>query len=305
MPIVKRTPTIKQATKPLRLHQANDDVSLPEKVNTPPTHFSDYQIFLYGQKGIGKSSLASEWEGAVINQWETGRRHLAVLQIPKPGEKPLNWERFKRYVELEISDPRIKSIAVDTVLRAYDACMDHVCQQLGCSHPNDQNDYGKTWGEVRKEFERVCDSISQSGKTPIYIAHGDYRTVDNALTQTKTEVFSPKCSGGCWGYLQTVCDYVICLTYRGTERVAVVRGTETVQASCGPPDTFMHPDNGLPLVEIPLGHSSREAYENLCLAFENKLPGTVIEPRQEAEDTEAVSLEANEPKKTFKRKGGK
>jgi hypothetical protein len=305
MPVVKRTQTLKQAAKSVRLHQTDDDVSLPEKVNTPPTEFFEYQIAFYGDKGIGKSSLLGEFPDAVINQWETGRRHLAVFQIPKQGEKPLNWPRFKRYIELEIDDPRIKTIGIDTAFRAFEACQDWVCGEAGILHPNDANDYGKTWQAVRKEFESVCDPIQQSRKTPVYIAHGDYREVDNALTQTKTQVYSPKVSGGCWGYLQTVCDFVFCLTYRGTERVAVVRGTETIQASCGVPDTFLHPDNGLPLVEIPLGNSSAEAYRNILLAYSNKLPGTVIQPKQADDDTEAVTLDGDQPKKTFKRKGVK
>lgn len=282
MPVVKRVAKL-GASKP-KLHKPSSEVSLPTQVNEPPTEFSDFVTFLFGEKGVGKTSLAAEFDSAIINQWEPGRRHLKILQIPQKGEQPLNWERYKEYQALAIESDDIHTIVNDTVDRAYRACLEYVCREAGFKHPNEAKDFGQTWKAVNDEFEDTMNLIGLSGKTPVFISHAKYKEVEDALTRTKTEMFVPTCTDKAFEYLRAAADFVFCLTMRGNERVIAIRRTDTVFASCGVPDTFLCPDTGKPLAEIPMGSSSKEAYRNLCLGFENKIRGRILETPQEEQE---------------------
>lgn len=293
MVIVSRVAKVNGPTKKLGIHRPTDDVSLPTKLNEPPTAFSDYVTCLFGEKGIGKTSLASQFDSPLTAQWEPGRRHLKILQVPQKGEQPLNWARYKRYQELAIEDGRIKTIVNDTIDRAYQACFNWVCEQKGVPHPSKANDYGQTWKDIFEEFENVLNRIHVAGKTPLYLSHGKYKEVEDAISRTTTEKFIPTCADKAMEHIDAVCDFVFCLIKRETERVIVVRGTSTLFASCGVPDTFLCPDTGKELAEIPMGGSPQEAYRNLCLAFENKLPGRILEAPHVAEEQQ----EESKPKK--------
>lgn len=53
----------------------------------------------------------------------------------------------------------IKSAVIDIVDNLHQACMDYVCKAKGIEHPQDANDYGKTWGEVTKEWTKVLRAL--------------------------------------------------------------------------------------------------------------------------------------------------
>lgn len=259
----------------------SSQLRLPTTKNRPPVNFHDYAVGIFGEKGIGKTSLAAQFQNAIINQFEPGRRHLEVYQ-----QAITSWSDFKEYLELELGDKRFDSLAIDTVDRAYSLCMDYVCANAGVAHPHDAKDFGKTWKEVTTEFEETMNSIRFGGKAPVFISHAKYKTVEDALTRETKELYCPTCPDKAWEYMRAVCDFVFCCTYRGTERVIAVRGTDTIWASCGVPNTFLHAKSGKPLAEIPMGSTPEEAYRNLCLGFENKMLGRVLsEPLPEAEES--------------------
>lgn len=296
MPSVTRSPTLK-SLRP-KLHRgSDDDVRLPDNVNSPPENFSDYVSLFFGEKGVGKTSLAAQFEKAIINQWEPGRRHLRIMQVA-----PKNWREYCKYQELAIEDKRFQTIANDTIDRAYRACLEHVCKERGYTHPNEAKDYGQTWKAVNDEFEDRLNLIHSSGKTPIFISHAKYKEIEDALTRTSTEMYVPTCTDKALEYMRAVCDFAFCLTKRETERVIVVRGTSTIWASCGVPDTFLCPDTGKPLAEIPMGDSAEQAYKNLCLAFQNKLRGRVLEAPKEPEESEDEVEEKPKKKKLVLKK---
>ena len=301
MPSVTKTKVGTKFIRPLR--KAKASVSLPTELNVPPTDLSDFVTLLFGEKGIGKTSLASQFKRPITAQWEPGRRHLPILMVPKRGEPPLNWLRYKEYQRLALESRNIDTIVNDTIDRAYRACLQQVCKERGYTHPNDAKDYGQTWSAVNNEFEDTLNEIHASGKTPVFISHAKYKDVEDALTRTSTEMFVPTASDKCLEYMRAVCDFVFCLTKRETERVIVVRGTSTVFASCGVPDTFLCPDTGKPLAEIPMGSSPKEAYRNLCLGFQNKIRGRILEAPPETEPEEEEEEEKPRKKKfVFKKK---
>lgn len=291
------------------------NLTLPTDLVEPPKYFTDYTTLIFGKKAVGKTSLIAQWPDAIVNQFETGRTHLPILQVPKPKEKPLNWKRFKHYLELELNDDRIRSVGVDTIDRAWECCIKFVCEQSGIRHPNDANDYGKTWQACSDEFETTLNQIKQAGKSPVFVSHGKLKPVYDVLKDESVEMFIPTCPERCWLYLQTVADFVFCYTTHGAQRVLVCRPTDTVMAACGPPNTFMHRKSGRPLLEISMGSSPAEAFKLLTAAYENKGVGRCVpinkelsedaESHDETEDDDADSvgeIETTEKKSRRKKK---
>lgn len=295
MPTVKRSPTLR-SQRP-RLHQADDDVQLPTSANKPPENFADYVSLFFGEKGVGKTSLVAQFNKALVAQWEPGRRHLEIMQVA-----PKNWKQYKEYQRLAIEDNRFQTIANDTIDRAYRACLEHVCRERGYTHPNEAKDFGQTWSAVFSEFEDTMNQIHNSGKTPLFVSHAKYKEIEDALTRTTTEMYVPTCTDKALEYMRAVCDFAFCLTKRETERVIVVRGTSTIWASCGVPNTFLCPDTGKELAEIPMGNSPEEAYKNLCLGFENKLRGRILEAPEEPEEEDEVEEKPKKKKLVIKKR---
>jgi len=284
MAFVKKSAKFLKPAATVRRASSTDELTLPTDPIEPSTDFGDYAIAIFGEKGIGKTSLAAEFPDAFVNQFEPGRSHLRIRQVPRVGEPPLDWKRFKAYLALQLADKSIRSVVIDTIDKAYDACLRSVSADRGFSHPNEAKDFGQTWNAVRDEFYEVMNSIKQAGKTPVWVSHAKHKQVENALTRQTVEKYCPTCVDKALEYLQACADFVFCYTFdEAGNRVVIPRGNEVVWASCGPPDTFMDARTGQPLAQIPIGSSAAEAYRNLCQGFANELTGEVVSPAPEKE----------------------
>jgi len=261
----------KPVASPDRLH-----VSLPTKPIEPPDKLTDYSICLFGEKGVGKTSLAAQFPDSLVFMWEPRRRNLRIKQVPGPDEEPLDWERFKAYLDKVLSQKKtIRTVVIDTVDRAYQCCQNTVCYNKGVKHPSDMNDYGATWYECRREFEDVMNRLLYNDILPIFISHCRLRPV---VTRTGEDfdLVQPTCPDACWQYLKATCDFAFYYGYHGPERSITLRGNELVWSSCGVDDHFLTPDGNF-LSEFPAGESAKEAYKNLTAAFDNKLRGYSVE----------------------------
>lgn len=232
---------------------------------------------VYGRKGIGKSTLASGSPDSLTAMFERGRRNLEILMVPQEGEPKLYWEAFKGYVNLFIESD-LKTLSVDTVDRAYDACMAWVCRENGCTHPNDQNDFGKTWGMIKREFDDLFGLIHESGKGLIFVSHETPKPLVKTTkglrredsTVSTLERMEPSCSKQAFEVIQEICDYVFYYGYRDEHRCITVRSpNDLAWTSCGISNSFLDP-NGNPINTFKVG-SAENAYQSLVDAHANKL----------------------------------
>jgi len=247
-------------------------VSLPGKDNDPPKALGSYALCIFGEKGIGKTSLAAQFPDSLVFQWEPGRKNLKIRQVPdlSHGETPLTWQRYKAYLKLLIKGKHgYKTIVMDTIDRVYEACLQQVCLERGIKHPNDANDYGATWGAVKKEFEVWMNVILENGMTPIFVSHARVQTFQ-ARTGEPFDLVVPTCQGVAWNYMKAACDLALYYGYSGTERIFSIRGSDRLWAACGLEDHFQTPD-GEPITTFHAGDSAKDSYQRLCSAFANKL----------------------------------
>ena len=253
--------------------------TLPTKKNIPPQNLSDSIIFLYGRKGIGKTSLAAQFDRALVTMFERGRRNLPIMMVPQEGEPRLTWEAFRGYAEAFCESEEFDTLTVDTVDKAYEACLEYVCKENNCIHPNDKNDFGKTWGLIKREFDSVLGAIHDSGKGLILLSHETPKPLakttkglrrDEGVQGSILERMEPSCSKQAFEVIQEICDYVFYYGYRDEYRCLTVRSpNDLVWTSCGVGDRFLSPE-GEPLCTFKVGSSPEAAYESLINAYENK-----------------------------------
>lgn len=255
--------------------EAKPALSLPSQENSPPTELNDSIITIFGRKGIGKTSLAAQFENSLTFMFERGRRNLPIRQVEK-----LDWERTLGYVELALEDDSVSTLVMDTVDRMYEQCMAYVCKRAGCSHPNDKNDYGKTWQAVKMEFDALLGVIQDSGKGLILLSHETPKPLTKLSKGLKREdseaVFQyermePTCSKQAFETIQEICDYVLYYGYTDEYRTITVRSpNDTAWTSCGIGEAFLDPD-GNPIQTFKVGNTPKEAYKSLIAAHANEL----------------------------------
>lgn len=255
-------------------------VSLPSGFNKPSADFHDYYCAIYGEKGVGKSSLVAQFQRgkrkALLSMWERYRKNLPVLQIPKDGEPALDWERFEAYVDKIIDNGDIGTIGIDTIDRAYKAAAMHHCKRVGLSSPLGVEDYGKTWEKCSDVFAGTLSRLAENDIKFVFVSHAKLKMNKTAIGSVEQVI--PSCWNQPWEYVKECCDFVFYYGYRHREHVLQIRGdSNVVYTACGVDDHFMHPKSGLPLEQIPMGTNPKEAYKNLMLAWENKLPGYTAE----------------------------
>lgn len=301
MPVVKKlrgtTPT-KTDAEPVA---SNGKLVLPSRKNSPPKSLSDYCIVIYGEKGIGKSTLASSFPDTLNFMFEPRRRNLSIYQIPDPNnnEPELTWPRFKQYIRMLIEEKsQYKTIVIDTIDRAYDLCFYQVCKDNMISHPADVNDYGKSWGKIRHEFENTITSLLHANIGVIFTSHAKTKEVA-ARTGGTYEIICPTCSTGAFDYLKACTDLAFYYGYQGQTRTLKVRGDDLIWSACGLEEHFLDP-KGNQIHLLDMGETPDESYKRLQEGFNNKLYGIELEEEPEPELTDEEPVE--KPKALKKRK---
>lgn len=276
----------------------NSPVTMPA-VNVPPDDLRAYFLFIWGEKGVGKSSLAAQFPNAITLMGEPGRRNLSIRQVPdyRRKEPPLTWERVLAYRDLLLTQKTPGTVIFDTVDWFWDMAQTYICQKKSLNHPFEANDYGQTWNEIREEFRNMMESFRYAGWVPVVISHAR-----ESQRETRTGIqklcLIPTCTGACLAYLRSACDTALYFGFRDKQRTFTLAGSENVWSSIGIEGHFLQPDKE-PLREFLAGESAKEAYANLCRAFDNKLYSLA----DATEETEA-SVEAS-PIRVPKRKGRK
>lgn len=322
MPKVKRLTTRKKTKKRKQetsggrgqaidpLH-GRKKLCLPTKPNEPPDNLNAYCTIIYGEKGIGKTSLAAQFPKSLTIQLEPRRRNLRIRQVEvKPVTREQfdtvdrsDWDDIKDYLDLAVTDKATETIVIDTVDRAYLACFRHCCWVEGVDHPNDiPDDYGKMWGTIKEEFEETFRRVLYSEKVGLlFISHAQTREVESTLGNF--EIQAPTCPPACWKIIKAITDFAFYYGFYEAKRALVVRGNDFIWAACGGEDTFLDKRTGKAAAVISAGLSAKECYTNLTKSFRNKLVALQLE-EELAERHKVPEEEENKPKKSWKKKGG-
>ncbi len=133
------------------------------------------RVVVYGPEGIGKSTFASQFPGAVFIDTEGSTNQMDVARFPAPT----SWEMLIQEIRQVISDPgSVGTLIIDTVDWAQQQCIESVCrkyQQDGIEGFG----YGKGYSYVYEEFGRflnLLNDVVDKGTNVVLIAHSAIRT---------------------------------------------------------------------------------------------------------------------------------
>lgn len=138
----------------------------PNKVSRD---LSGYITYIYGAPKVGKTTLASQMERALLIAAEPGYHAL-------PGvfaQDVTSWSEM-RQVYRELKKPEVKekfqNIVCDTVDILADYCKKYICQQNGIEDLGELG-YGKGWTKFKDEFNEVFRGLTQLGYGVYFIGH--------------------------------------------------------------------------------------------------------------------------------------
>lgn len=157
-----------------------DDVT-PNVVTADPV--SKIWLF-YGEMGTRKTSVACAFPKHLLAAYDIGYK-----MINGANAAPLqNWSDFKSLVkqlDLPKNKERFDTVIIDTAGKAYQACYQYMCNQMGVSDPAEAGKYGIGWKKIRNEFETTIYSIAQKGYGVIMLAHSDEVEKEDPNTKQK------------------------------------------------------------------------------------------------------------------------
>lgn len=235
-------------------------LKLPTKKSRPKPKLQDYSVLIYGREKIGKTSMCSHFPETCFLMCEPGGKALSLYQVPVT-----NWEELRGYVELLAKDKKYQTIVIDTADLAYKYCLEHVCEEMGMDHPSDES-HGKGWNMVSDEFHKLMARAQSVGKGVVFLSHEKDKELTKANGGTQTRV-EPTMTGSAQKTLLPMMDVIGYYHYDDSDkRILRIRGTEMYTAGCRLEDHFVDVDI------IPMGSSSKEAYDNFVAAFNNEKP---------------------------------
>lgn len=270
---VRPAPAKSVKKKAKDLAPATPAFTLATEKTVPSDVLQDYSILLFGAKKIGKTTLASMFDDAYFLTTEPGTKSLEVF------ESPINsWPEFKQAIRALRKDKRFRTVVVDTIDLAYRFCDAYVCHKLGIENVADA-DWGKGWGEARKEFELTIRDLMSLGKGVVLISHSTEKEITRR-GGSKYDRIQPTMPNIAREVCEATVDIWAHYDYDDGRRVLTIRGDESLTAGHRLQTRFQW--KGRPVEQIDMGTTKEEGYANFLAAFRNKYPIPDAPPPVEA-----------------------
>lgn len=236
------------------------DLKLPTEKTPPSESLQDYSILLFGEKKIGKTTLASMFPDNLLLMTEPGAKSLDVFKMPVR-----TWKEFKKIIRLLRKDHRFRTVTVDTVDLLFKLCDAQVCKDLGIDHVSEA-DWGRGWSAVRDEFTTQMAELMGLEKGVILISHSTEKEI-KPRSGPKYDRIQPTMPNTARDICEAMVDIWGYFHYDGRDRILTIRGDEHITAGHRLQTRFRY--KGKELEHISMGESKEEAYENFISAFDN------------------------------------
>jgi len=179
--ILQKNPLVK---KPM----INRPVSKGLDIQHSTGHVDIYQTtwLIMGLPGIGKSTLASGFDGALVlctSKKEIGSLKVPYLLIDTWGKA---LEIFDELINNRSKYSEYKFIVIDFIDALFTLCISAVCEKLGVSHQSDSA-YGKGIDTIDGVFKRMITTLVASDYGIIFVSHvvqKDVVTIGGMTTKT-------------------------------------------------------------------------------------------------------------------------
>lgn len=135
------------------------------------------KILLYGPEGIGKSTLAAHFPGAVFIDTEGSTTHMDVARF----ETPSSWQMLLNEVQYVIDHPDIcKTLVIDTADWAERMEIEELCKKKGWDGLEGAG-YGRGYQYSAEEFGKLLNKLTEvihKGINVVMTAHAQLRKVE-------------------------------------------------------------------------------------------------------------------------------
>lgn len=161
----------------------------PHKVSRD---LSGYITYVYGAPKTGKTTLATQMDGALLLAFERGYNALPGVM----AQDITSWTEM-RMVYRELKKDEVKAayraVIVDTIDIAADMCQKYICNQNGIESLGDLG-YGKGWTAFKAEFNDIFRGLTQLGYAVFFIGHDKEVVVTDPNTGTEYKQIRPALS---------------------------------------------------------------------------------------------------------------
>ena len=284
MAVVKRESGGIKKKKRRENEEPREKFTLSKELTKPSNRLEDYIILLTGEKKIGKTTLAAEFnpDGSYFLATEVGYHGLEIRKSDIP-----DWRTAKEAaIALKKEGKKFGPIIVDTVDKLFDLCDRYTCEKQGIQHLSDA-DWGRGYSECRKEFDRYISSLSQIGVGLILITHTEEKEVKRRGGGSYDRIV-PTMSRQARQVIEPLVDIWTYYMYDGDRRVLVIQGDDHISAGHRLVKRFRTPA-GKPIRQIEMGRSAKRGYQNLMAAFNNEyIPPD--EAREEGESKKRFTI---------------
>ena len=171
----------------------------PHKVSRD---LSGFLVYIFGQGGVGKTTLASQMDRALLLAAERGYNAIPGIM----AQDITSWSEMKQVVR-ELKKPEVKetfkSICIDTIDLMADYCEKYICNREGVEKLGDIP-WGGGFKMMKKEFEDTFRTIAQMDYALFFISHSkdklfkredgtEYNQIVPSLSPSYNEIIRNMC----------------------------------------------------------------------------------------------------------------
>jgi hypothetical protein len=195
------------------------------------------RICIYGNHGIGKSTIASQFPEPIFINTENGLDSLDVTSFPKAGEISDVVENIKTLLKEEHS---FKTLVVDSVDWLVEPL---ISKDIESSYDAKDLGYGKNQIYVAESFREILQGLDSLRRKRmmniVLLAHSNVIRYENPLTEPYDR-FSPKLPNRCNALLQEWCDVIAYAGFKIIIKKADVGFNNTVSRGVTTGERLLH-----------------------------------------------------------------
>ena len=195
------------------------------------------RICIYGNHGIGKSTIASQFPDPVFINTEDGLDSLDVTSFPRAAEINDVVESIKTLLK---EDHAFKTLVIDSVDWLVEPL---IVKDIEGSHDAKDLGYGKGQVLVAESFREILQGLDalrrKRAMNIILLAHSNVVRYENPLTEPYDR-FSPKLPNRCNALLQEWCDVIAYAGFKVIVKKSDVGFNNTVNRGITTGERLLH-----------------------------------------------------------------